>query len=99
MTAPAATQDHERTDRSQGVKSGPVRAVTGYLRRNRSLVVGLALLLGIIAFAVIGGSTGGSAKRAPAFGARIAASVLGVAFRQRPARPQPVRGHHHAARC
>jgi peptide/nickel transport system permease protein len=32
-----------------------MRAVTGYLRRNSSLLVGLALLFGIVAFAVIGG--------------------------------------------
>ena len=32
-----------------------MRAVTGYLRRNRPLLVGLALLFGIIAFAMIGG--------------------------------------------
>ena len=55
MTAPAAGEDHERADRSQGVNSGAMRAVTRYLRRNRSLLVGLALLFGIIAFAVIGG--------------------------------------------
>jgi peptide/nickel transport system permease protein len=55
MTAPAAGEDHERADRSQGVNSGAMRAVTGYLRRNSSLLVGLALLFGIIAFAVIGG--------------------------------------------
>ena len=55
MTAPAAGEDHERAGRSQGVNSGAMRAVTGYLRRNSSLLVGLALLFGIIAFAVIGG--------------------------------------------
>ena len=55
MTAPAAGEDHERAGRSQGVTSGAMRAVTGYLRRNSSLLVGLALLFGIIAFAVIGG--------------------------------------------
>ena len=55
MTAPAAGEDHERADRSQGVNSGAMRAVTGYLRRNRPLLVGLALLFGIIAFAMIGG--------------------------------------------
>jgi peptide/nickel transport system permease protein len=55
MTTPAAGEDHERAGRSQGVKSGAMRAVTGYLRRNSSLLVGLALLFGIIAFAVIGG--------------------------------------------
>jgi peptide/nickel transport system permease protein len=55
MTSPAAAEDHERADRSQGVNSGAMRAVTGYLRRNSSLLVGLALLFGIIAFAVIGG--------------------------------------------
>jgi len=55
MTAPAAGEDHERASRSQGVNSGAMRAVTGYLRRNSSLLVGLALLFGIIAFAVIGG--------------------------------------------
>jgi peptide/nickel transport system permease protein len=55
MTYPAAAEDHERADRSQGVNSGAMRAVTGYLRRNSSLLVGLALLFGIIAFAVIGG--------------------------------------------
>jgi peptide/nickel transport system permease protein len=55
MTSPAAAEDHERADRSQGVNSGSMRAVTGYLRRNSSLLVGLALLFGIIAFAVIGG--------------------------------------------
>jgi peptide/nickel transport system permease protein len=55
MTDPAAGEDHERAGRSQGVNSGAMRAVTGYLRRNSSLLVGLALLFGIIAFAVIGG--------------------------------------------
>src|SRR6516165_840221 len=55
MTAPAAGEDHERAGRSQGVNSGAMRAVTGYLRRNSSLLVGLVLLLGLIAFAVIGG--------------------------------------------
>ena len=55
MTAPAAAEDHDRAGRSQGVNSGAMRAVTGYLRRNSSLLVGLALLFGIIAFAVIGG--------------------------------------------
>src|ERR1700738_2569406 len=55
MTAPPAGEDHKRAVRSQGVNSGAMRAVTGYLRRNRSLLVGLALLFGIIAFAVIGG--------------------------------------------
>jgi peptide/nickel transport system permease protein len=55
MTTPAAGEDHERAGRSQGVNSGAMRAVTGYLRRNSSLLVGLALLFGIIAFAVIGG--------------------------------------------
>ena len=55
MTAPPAGEDHERAGRSQGVNSGAMRAVTGYLRRNTSLLVGLALLFGIIAFAVIGG--------------------------------------------
>jgi peptide/nickel transport system permease protein len=55
MTAPATGEDHERAGRSQDVNSGAMRAVTGYLRRNSSLLVGLALLFGIIAFAVIGG--------------------------------------------
>lgn len=55
MTSPAAAEGHERADRSQGVHSEAVRTVTGYLRRNRSLLVGLALLFGIVAFAVIGG--------------------------------------------
>jgi peptide/nickel transport system permease protein len=55
MTAPETGEDHERAGRSQGVNSGAMRAVTGYLRRNSSLLVGLALLFGIIAFAVIGG--------------------------------------------
>jgi peptide/nickel transport system permease protein len=55
MTTPASGEDHERAGGSQGVNSGAMRAVTGYLRRNRSLLVGLALLFGIIAFAVIGG--------------------------------------------
>src|ERR1700726_2550554 len=55
MTAPAAGEDHERAGRSQGVNSGAMRAVTSYLRRNRPLLVGLALLFGIIAFAMIGG--------------------------------------------
>ena len=55
MTAPATGEDHERAGRSQGVNSGAMRTVTGYLRRNSSLLVGLALLFGIIAFAVIGG--------------------------------------------
>jgi peptide/nickel transport system permease protein len=55
MTAPAAGEDHERADRSQGANSGAMRALTGYLRRNSTLLVGLALLFGIIAFAVIGG--------------------------------------------
>src|ERR1700757_5365532 len=55
MTAPTAGEDHERAGRSQGVNSGAMRAVTLYLRRNRTLLVGLALLFGIIAFAVIGG--------------------------------------------
>jgi peptide/nickel transport system permease protein len=53
MTAPAVGEDHGCAGRSQGV--GAMRAVTGYLRRNSSLLVGLALLFGIIAFAVIGG--------------------------------------------
>ena len=55
MTAPAAGEDHECAGRNQGVNSGAMRAITGYLRRNSSLLVGLALLFGIIAFAVIGG--------------------------------------------
>jgi peptide/nickel transport system permease protein len=55
MTAPETGEDHERAGRSQGVNSGAMRTVTGYLRRNSSLLVGLALLFGIIAFAVIGG--------------------------------------------
>src|SRR5438552_2344523 len=39
--------------RSAGVEAAP--AVIGYLRRNKSLAVGLALLVGLVAFAVIGG--------------------------------------------
>jgi len=56
MTAAAADrEDDGRATRSQGVNPGTLRAIAGYLSRNRSLVVGLALLFGMIAFAVIGG--------------------------------------------
>jgi peptide/nickel transport system permease protein len=55
MTAAADGRDAELEAPSQAVNPGTMRAVAGYLRRNRSLVVGLALLFGMIAFAVIGG--------------------------------------------
>ena len=55
MTAAADGADHGGATRSQGVDRRTMRAVAGYLSRNRSLAVGLALLFGMIAFAVIGG--------------------------------------------
>jgi peptide/nickel transport system permease protein len=55
MTAAADGRDAELEAPSHGVNAGTMRAVAGYLRRNRSLVIGLALLFGMIAFAVIGG--------------------------------------------
>jgi peptide/nickel transport system permease protein len=55
MTAAADGRDAELEAPSHAVNAGTMRAVAGYLRRNRSLVIGLALLFGMIAFAVIGG--------------------------------------------
>ena len=55
MAAAADRDDAERAARHGRVDLDAVRAVLRYLRRNRSLVVGLVLLLGLIAFAVVGG--------------------------------------------
>src|SRR6516165_647387 len=55
MTAAADERDAELEAPSQAVNRGTMRAVAGYLRRNRSLAVGLVLLFGMIGFAVIGG--------------------------------------------
>ena len=65
-----------------------ISAATGSWR------VGLAMLLGLVAFAVIGGLLVDPENARPLSVRRIAAAVLGAAVRQRPAGPQPVRGHH-----
>ena len=55
MTAAADGEGAERIARSRNDIGDASRAVLSYLRRNSPLVVGLVLLLGLIAFAVIGG--------------------------------------------
>jgi peptide/nickel transport system permease protein len=54
MAAAVDREVVERVARERSVARQAMRAVAGYLGRNRSLMVGLALLLGLIAFALVG---------------------------------------------
>jgi peptide/nickel transport system permease protein len=54
MTAAAGGEDAERVARRRNDSPEAIRRVLSYLRRNSPLVIGLVLLSGLIAFAVIG---------------------------------------------
>ena len=58
-----------------------------YLRRNKSLAVGIVLLSLLALFIIIGNLTVDTERRPPAVGARAAAAVVGVSVRHRPPGP------------